>query len=116
MTKIFKRDYYESLFRKRAQTVQDYYLQIAHAQDKIKELQAKCIHFEVEAVMYMWRPGGFMPSRVCKACNAVVGEAMPEESVRLWAEWNQMSNSGVQTIEDTVDAKRTAEEKAKSKA
>ena len=82
--KIWKKDYYEKMFAKRAETVQDYQLQIAHAQEKILELQKKCSHPTYEATLYMWRPGAFQPVHVCSSCNAVIGEATEEEKKSLF--------------------------------
>ena len=86
--KLFKRDYYEKLFITRAQTVQDYQLQIAQAQEKIRDLQAKCEHPNFEVMFYSWRPGALQPSRVCKTCNFSF-EASEEETKRLWDRYNK---------------------------
>lgn len=81
--KLFKKDYYEKVFAKRAQTVQDYQLQILHAQDKIKELQAKCPHIEFTVMFWSWRPGSMQPARVCNSCNARISDATEEEARQL---------------------------------
>lgn len=83
--KLFKRDHYEKLFATRAKTVQDYHLQIAHAQEKIKELQAQCQHTSWEVAFYSWRPGAHQPSRICTSCRFRISDATETESKRLWA-------------------------------
>lgn len=82
--KLFKRDYYEKLFAERAKTVQDYQLQITHAQEKIKELQSKCVHDNFKVMFYSWRPGAMQPTRICDSCSAVVPGVTEEESNSLW--------------------------------
>jgi hypothetical protein len=91
--KLFKKNYYEQLFAKKEKTVEDYQLIIAHAQQKITELQAACKHKEIEPVMFMSRPGAFHASRACKSCHAVVSEATKEESDKLWAQWGHGSEN-----------------------
>lgn len=83
--KLFKRDHYEKLFAERAKTVQDYQLQIAHAQDKIRELQAKCPHTNWEVMFYSYRPGAHQPSRICTNCRFRISDATEAESKKLWA-------------------------------
>ena len=89
--KLWKRDYYEKLFRDKAstQTVQDYQLEIQEAQKKIEELQAKCAHKNHEAVFYSWRPGAMQPSYVCTECSKYLGAASDEDSKKLWDNYHK---------------------------
>jgi hypothetical protein len=104
--KIWKRDHYEKMFIKRAQTVQDYQLQILHAQDKIKELQAKCDHLEFDVTFYSWRPAAMQPARICKSCNVWISNATDEESKQLWA--NYYKSAGLPPPTDGADSLTTA--------
>ena len=88
--KIWKKNYYEKLFAKYPRTVQDYQLQILHAQEKILELQNKCTHESSSPVMWMSRPGAFNPAKVCNSCNAYLGEPTREESDLLWKEFHKL--------------------------
>lgn len=87
--KLFKRDYYEKMFIKRGKTVQDYQLQILHAQEKIMELQKQCKHERFTPVSMFWRTGSFFPQRVCNSCNAIVEGITEEESEKVWDDWNK---------------------------
>lgn len=83
--KLFAKDAYEKKFAERAKTVQDYQLQILHAEQKIKELQNACSHDEHLAVMYSFRVGSYQPSHICKSCAKYLGNATEDESSELWA-------------------------------
>lgn len=64
-------------------TVNDYYLIINNAREKIAELQAKCEHKEFQAELFSARPGSFVPYIICKLCRALISEASEEESKAL---------------------------------
>lgn len=81
--KIWKKEYYEKLFADSPKTVGDYQLQIARAQDKIKELQAKCPHTDFKVGWFSWRPGAMQPSRICTSCGFLIGYATEEEARQL---------------------------------
>lgn len=81
--KLFKKDYYEKLFAENPKTVGDYQLQIARAQEKIKELQAKCDHKDFKVGFFSWRPGSMVPSRICTSCSFRIGDATEEEARQL---------------------------------
>lgn len=83
--KIWKRDHYERQMVKRAETVQDYQLQIQHAQEKIAELQAKCKHDSFTVMFWSYRPGAMHPARVCDKCNALVPGITEQESNELFS-------------------------------
>lgn len=102
--KIWKKDFYEKKFAKRAQTVGDYQLQILHAQEKIKELQTKCQHEEFQVAFYSWRPGAMNPARICTSCQALVEGVTEEESKQLWDSWNKNAGlpGGIQSSVLTV--------------
>lgn len=78
--KLFKKDHYEKMFAERSKTVGDYLLQIARAQDKIRELQALCKHTDFKVVFYSYRPGSMVPSRVCDSCHFRISDATEEEA------------------------------------
>lgn len=103
--KIWKRDYYDKLFRERGKTVEDYQLQIAHAQDKIRELQSQCAHANTKVGFWSWRPGAMQPARLCEDCRAIVGEATPEESKKLWDAYHGSVQTTAGNILGTEDDK-----------
>jgi hypothetical protein len=88
---------------KKEMSVAEYYEQIANAQAKIAELQAKCNHLEYEVAFYMWRPGSMFPARICKTCNFCIKEADHTESEKLWAEYNETLKANVA---DLLDSKK----------
>jgi len=81
--KLFKKDYYEKLFAENPKTVGDYQLQIAIAQDKIRELQAKCEHSAFKVTFYTWPEGVRDVVRLCGTCG-LVHSATQEEKDFLW--------------------------------
>ena len=78
----------DSLFP--GKNVQDYQKEIAEAQLKIRQLQDKCSHPSFEVHMYMWRPGGMYPARICTTCDALLRGITQEEIDFAWAEWKKM--------------------------
>ena len=81
--KLFKKDHYEKMFTENPKTVQDYQLVIARAQDKIKELQTKCLHPTSTVAFFSYRPGSMVPSRICNSCNFRISDATEEEARQL---------------------------------
>lgn len=96
--KLFKKAYYEKLMATEPKTVRDYQYQISVAQEKIKELQAKCEHINFKVMFNSWRPGAMQPARICDSCAAVVPGITEEESQKLWDAHGRITQSGV--VED----------------
>ena len=106
--KLFKKAYYEKLMMQNPKTVNDYYLIIANAQDKIKELQAKCEHKEFRVGFYSYRPGSLVPSRICTTCSHLIGNATDEESEALRNKYgfNQLTSPSFTGIVSNVDIEK----------
>jgi len=66
--KIWKKDYYEKQFMERKQTVQDYELIIAHAQEKIEEIRQNCKHYSRGEKIVRGNHGGAILT-VCNDCG-----------------------------------------------
>lgn len=69
--KIWKKDYYESLFRECPRTIQDYQLIIAHAQEKIEELRNSCKHENTRPETFYGILGGYVKN-ICSSCGKMV--------------------------------------------
>lgn len=68
-------------------TVKYYQTEIMVAQVEIARLQAECLHPSYECVMYSYRVGSYLPTRVCGECAKPVDGITEEESAMVRKEF-----------------------------
>jgi hypothetical protein len=92
MTKIWKRKYYEKLWKKDSKTVREHYQEINNAQLKIAEIQSNCKHAYWRVGMYSRRPGATSPQRLCCSCEMVIPGITVDECYEAWDKFRKYFN------------------------
>lgn len=69
--------------------ITELYLIIHSANKEIEEIRSECPHTSHRCEMYMWRPGGFFPSRICLVCDKPLNGITEQESAEIWRKFNE---------------------------